>query len=297
MRHKITELRIFNACTARVRCGIRAVGQGLMPCILNGDIMPIHTMRMHWTRLKRLFLAPVLAGALAGLVPMPAAGQDITVVADSYPPYNYIEDDRVTGASTEVVRAVLKVAGVNADIMIMPWARAYRTALNEKNVLIFTITRSENREDLFKWVGPVSEYNAVLFRTAKRTDIRVNSLDEAYKYRIGATRDDAATQFLIAQGFDDLQQVHRGDVNVEKLLHGRIDLWLENELTAAYFVKRKGHDPVQVLRKAFDPQKGKKAGYMAFSLTTPDRTVELFKAALSAVKANGTYTEIQRKYR
>lgn len=261
------------------------------------DITPIPEGRALRTGLARLFRVAVLAGCLAGFAPMSATGQAIKVVADNYPPYNYIEDGHVTGASVDVVRAVLGIVGVDADIVIMPWARAYRTALDEENVLIFTITRSKNREGLFKWVGPVGEYRAVLFRNAGRADIQVNTLEEARKYRIGATRDDAAPQFLLAQGFDDLQQVHRGDLNLEKLLHDRIDLWLENELTAAYIVKRKGHDPAQVLRKVYDLRMGRNAGYMAFSLDTPDRIVDLFKTALATVKANGTYAEIQRKYR
>ena len=61
---------------------------------------------------------------------------------------------------------MLKVAGsqqTRGDIAFLPWARAYNLALNNKNVLLFSTTRTEAREALFKGVGPILKSNFVLF--------------------------------------------------------------------------------------------------------------------------------------
>lgn len=240
-------------------------------------------------------LAVAVLSAVLVFTP-PGSAQDIRVVADEFPPYNYIDEGEVTGASTDVVRAVLDYLQIDADIEIMPWARAYRTALDRENILIYTIARSAEREASFKWVGPVSEYNAVLFRTPQRADIAVRRIQDLRNYTVGATRDDIRAQYLVRKGFDDIQLVRLGGVNIKKLIHGRIDLWLENELTAYYFVKKQGLDPDKILQKAYVLDIGTGYGYMAFSRKTPDRIVNRFRMALQYVKDVGAYAAIQEKY-
>jgi polar amino acid transport system substrate-binding protein len=66
---------------------------------------------------------------------------------------------------------MLTIAGAKksrADIKIWPWARGYETALKEKNTVLFSTTRTEARENLFKWVGPIMPSRIVL--VAKKTE-------------------------------------------------------------------------------------------------------------------------------
>ncbi len=225
----------------------------------------------------------------------PVSASSLQIVADDFPPYNYVDNGEITGVSTEIVQAVLKELDLDVEIEIYPWARAYDLALKQKNVLIFTIARSLKREHLFKWIGPVGEYNAGLFALVNRTDIEVGSLEDARKYNIGATREDVRTQYLLDHAFKRIQQVHRNELNIEKLVKGRIDLWLENELTAYHLLKKNGYEK-GIVRKLFEFEVGT-GGYMAFSNKTPDSLVSDFRAALKRIHDKGIYEKILQRYR
>lgn len=95
-------------------------------------------------------------GVLACLALRAFAHDEIRIVTEELPPYNMTQDGQITGMSTEVVQAVLKEVGMSAPIQSMPWARAYDIALNSENTLIYSITRTRQRENLFKWVGDIA---------------------------------------------------------------------------------------------------------------------------------------------
>ena len=60
-----------------------------------------------------------------------AWAQYLEVVTEQYPPYNYEEDGQVKGVGTEVVEEVLKEAGIDYNIKVLPWARALKKAETE----------------------------------------------------------------------------------------------------------------------------------------------------------------------
>ncbi|WP_419902838.1 substrate-binding periplasmic protein [Kiloniella sp.] len=224
-----------------------------------------------------------------------ASASSIQIVADDFPPYNYVENGKITGVSTEIVQAVLEELGLDVEIKIYPWVRAYDLALKKENVLIFTIARSPKREHLFKWIGPVGEYNAGLFVLESRADVQLDSLDDARKYNIGATAEDVRTQYLLEKDFVRVQQVPKNELNIGKLVKGRIDLWLENELTAYHLLKKNGYDK-SLVRKVFEFEVGT-GGYMAFSNETSDLMVNDFKQALKRIHKKGVYEAILQGYR
>lgn len=62
--------------------------------------------------------------------------------------------------------------------------------------------------------------------------IKLDSLDQAHQYRIGTSREDLRTKYLINQGFMNLDQVANAEMNAVKLMKNRIDLWVEDEIAA-----------------------------------------------------------------
>ncbi|MEI8631015.1 hypothetical protein P4S72_00655 [Vibrio sp. PP-XX7] len=73
-------------------------------------------------------------------------------------------------------------------------------ALDEKDILIYSIARTKERESLFKWVGPIAPYNVYLFKLKARSDIIVNTLEDVKKYRIGGAYQDVKQLYLVSQG-------------------------------------------------------------------------------------------------
>ncbi len=241
-----------------------------------------------------LLLLVMLSGALGAV-----HAQEITVVTEEWEPYNYSEDGKVVGISAEIVKATLARVGIDAKIGVYPWARAYHMALNRKNVLIFTIYRSKERESLFKWIGPINPpTNYYLFKLATRTDLTIHSLDDAKKHSIGVVRNDHAHQFLLSRGFNEkehLDVVPKEEFNILKLVNGRIDLLPSAELSLAGRMKKLDL-PFGKVEKSLLLLGGKAKSYMAFSRQTSDELVDRVRTAFEALKADGVMETTVEKY-
>lgn len=245
---------------------------------------------------------------LRGLLPLAllcwacgaTAGHTITAVTEELPPYNMTVDGELTGMATEVVRAVLKEAGEETRIRSMPWARAYDTALNTDNVLIYSIARTPQRESLFKWVGVIAPTRWYLF-SLPGTHFDLKTLEDARQYQIATVKADVGEQYLIDKGFAigrNLQSSNKYEHNYEKLKAGRVQLWISNELNAHYLVRQASGNPSEaaIPQLSLDDLGGADGLCMAFSRGTPDEVVERFRQALKRVRADGRYDAIAKKW-
>lgn len=153
--------------------------------------------------------------------------QELQVVTEHFPPFNYLENGQLTGYSTELLTAMLAQAGVPAQYSLLPWSRSYQQALTQSNTLIYSIARSEERDPLFEWIGPISKRRIFLFKLASRKDIQISSLAEAAKYKIGVVREFASTRLILQQGWlpeRALDFAPSTESNLRKLLAARVDL-------------------------------------------------------------------------
>lgn len=230
--------------------------------------------------------------------------ESLTIVTEEMPPFNYTENGNVTGMATEVVRAVLNRAGLSGEFRVLPWKRAYQTALRRPNVLIYSIGRSPEREEKFQWVGVIAPVNFYFFKLQRRGDVVVDSLAEARRYRVGAVSGDYTLSFLESNGFQEGQNLDITSsftLNIRKLYQERIDLILVDELTMASLIHQEARAgrPYQMadLGRALFMENLSAGMYMAFSRGTPAPTVSSARDALASLKADGTYTAILDQYR
>jgi polar amino acid transport system substrate-binding protein len=229
----------------------------------------------------------------------------VTVVTCIEPPYQIQEKDRpLTGVSIELVRMMLKEAGVDPKIQVYPWARAYSMALRLENVMLFSILRNPPREKLFKWVGALHPFHVYLYRMKDRPDIIVNTLDDAKKYRIGVLMDDSRNIFLRSQGFgENLEEVTLDSQNIKKLFLGRIDILPSDPIVLSYWFKVMNNDPMSLqkydmkkVERIFHVAGADGENYVAMSMQTDDRVVEHFRRALNRVKAGPQYQRLLDRY-
>jgi len=218
---------------------------------------------------------------------------ELTILTENLPPLNYIENDVLVGPSVEIVKEIQRRVGSAEQIKVYPWARAYKMALEKENIVLFGTTHTKVRDKIFKWVGPLATKRDILV-AKKGSGIKINSLEDAKKVkRIGTLRDDTRERLLISQGFTNLEPVSDEQLNAQKLVLGRIDLWAykipglrtvcdlagvdHNELEEVYHLRE-----INVS--------------IAFSKKTPDSTVEEWRKAFDAMKADGTIMEIRKKW-
>lgn len=229
-----------------------------------------------------------------------SVAQEIIVATEIWEPYNFVKDGKVIGISTEIVERTLQQAGIaikGGKIGVYPWARAYAMVLEYENVLIYTLLRTEEREKLFKWVGPLIPAEKFYFyKHRTRSDVIVKTLDDAKKYRIGVLRNSVHEQFLTAHGFpkESLEKVSDQVFNLKKLIYDRIDLILDVESTLKIRTQEQNLPLSELEQVLFLFDSGY---YMAFSQSTSDAIVEQVQSAFQKVQASGIIQEILRKYK
>ncbi len=130
-----------------------------------------------------------------------AADEKLTVVTDLWPPYVTQDGSKIGGPSTKIVRQVLNRSNIPYEIQLVPWARAYETALTKENVLIYNLVRTEDRENRFKWVGEMHANDPThIFGIGIYKQVPAD-LNDAKKHMIAAVRNSMSAEALQNHGF------------------------------------------------------------------------------------------------
>lgn len=148
------------------------------------------------------------------------------VVTEYLPPLQYQSaEGKIIGNMTEIVQSILNEAGLDAEMLMLPWARAEQMALDRPNTLIFSISRTEARESKFHWVGAIGLSDTRLYKLSSNQGLKLDSLDDIHRELIGVKRGDVAATFLQQQLPESNFQVNVTTIDtVRMLLLGRIDL-------------------------------------------------------------------------
>lgn len=223
----------------------------------------------------------------------PVRSEKLTILTENLPPLNYMENDTLVGPSVEIVQEIQRRIGSEEQIQVYPWARAYKIALDEKNIVLFGTTQTEKRQDLFKWVGPLAVKRDILL-ARKAGLLTINNLEDAKKVkRIGTLRDDTREQLLKEKGFQNLEPVSDEQKNAQKLALGRIDLWAYKDPGYVTVCRLAGVDPDD-LEEVFHLRQIEVS--IAFSKKTPDAVVTEWNNAFQAMVDDGTIRQIQTKW-
>ncbi|BBO74725.1 amino acid ABC transporter substrate-binding protein [Desulfosarcina widdelii] len=219
-------------------------------------------------------------------------------MTELFPPYNFVENGKLIGSSVELMALMLQRMESRKtvdDIKILPWARAYRIVLDQKDTALFAMTKTEKRKNLFKWVGPISSAKNVLI-AKKEKKIRISCPKEIKKYRIGVVRRDAGEQLVIEKtGLtkNDLDRATNAISNIKKLAMNRIDLFAYDENVVKWIMKKEGINPdgyetVYILDIGLH--------FFAFNKNTPASLINRMQNILDEIKSEGEYDNIMKKY-
>ena len=217
----------------------------------------------------------------------------LQVITEQSPPFNYVDNGRITGSSTEVVREILRRLGSDASIRILPWARGYRMLQNEPDVALFSTARTADRENQFYWVGPLFTVHYG-FYSWNNPDLRLQTLEDAKTVGAIATyKDDVKEQLLRSLGFQNLDSSNSPESNLKKLVSGRVDLWVFDNLGAANVAKSAGVNPERL--RLVLPFRSYHC-YIAFSKQTSPAVVRRWQETLDAMKQDGSFFRISEKW-
>ncbi|MBC3933913.1 transporter substrate-binding domain-containing protein [Undibacterium sp. CY7W] len=226
-----------------------------------------------------------------------ARSAELTIVTEHLPPLNYEEQGEVTGYSTEIVNAVMRNANLQVPIHVLPWARAYQLALTQANTLIFSITRTKERESDFVWIGPVSPRQIHLYKLKSRKDIQVRSPTDMRSYKLGLVREMASSKELVKQyAIEDkyIDYAPTVDSNMKKFLVGRVDLVVSQDWSAAYLMKTLGRHPDEL--ESVLLLDNKHQYYLAMQKDSDPVLVQRIRQSFEKVQQSGLIEKLRIKY-
>lgn len=198
----------------------------------------------------------------------------------------YTKDNRVIGPATEIVKGVLDLTPFQYKIRSLPWTRAYNNAILKPNTLIYSMIRNPEREQMFHWIGKITDTRFSLY-ALKSSNIKINNLEDARHYSIGVVKDDISHLYLTKQGFTKLSFVSGFEQNIKKFLSGRFDLII----LQSYECKSERLN-CENFEEVHEVEQLSLGFYMALSKPTPSPVVDLLKLAYNDFSASGRIEEI-----
>lgn len=226
---------------------------------------------------------------------IPGTIQLFTEVA---PPYNFGTGHdttrRVEGSSVDIVNEIQARNGFVNNINLSTWNDAYTPPQYLPNSAVFTTARTPARESMFQWVGPICSFRTY-FYTLANSGISIETLEQAKALKsIGTPKDWYTHDFLVQNDFKNIVTTAITSPDAFKqLVDGEVEALLMMEEDVKWLVRENGMLMSQLTRhmEALNLD-----GFIAFSLNTPAKLIQQWQSSLDAMKADGTFEIIRKKW-
>ncbi|MNQ81898.1 Bacterial extracellular solute-binding protein, family 3 [compost metagenome] len=219
------------------------------------------------------------------------------MLTENFPPYNmavngknFAQEENIQGIAADIVREMFKRAGISYSMTLrFPWERIYKMTLEKPGYGVFVMARLAEREQLFKWVGPIGPDDWILLAKPD-SRIKLDSIEQARHYRIGAYKGDAIAVRLSQQGIKPIVALRDQD-NAKKLMDGQIDLWATGDPAGRYLARQEGITDLRTVLRFNGAEL-----YLALNKDVPDDIVRKLQQELDRMRAEGFVEETMARY-
>ncbi len=209
---------------------------------------------------------------------------DLSYLTEQYKPYNYqTKANPPEGLAVELLQRIWRELGIaEQPIRVLPWPRAYNKLNVQRNVVLFSTARTQERIPKFKWACPIARSPIVLI-ALKESRIQLQTVQDANRYRIEAMRDDVSHQLLLSQRVDPaaIHTNHALSSALKQLGKHRADLVASNSPVAWLQLEELGVDSRQYEEVW---TLGSEEFCYAFNSQIDDALVQQFQQALDRVR-------------
>ncbi|ABC28769.1 ABC-type amino acid transport/signal transduction systems, periplasmic component/domain [Hahella chejuensis KCTC 2396] len=225
----------------------------------------------------------------------------LSFYSEDYAPFNYRENGVAKGIALDLFDAIMETIGADKsrrDVHFMNWPEAYKAATSQHSSALFTMTRTPQREDKFKWVGPIYRSKVVLMGKRNGGESEESEpvhLKELGHKRICVIQDDVGHQLMISAGVKErnLTTTTHPLTCGQMLNNGEVDYWAYGSQTANWYLQQLGldardYEEVMTVTESSE--------YFAFNPGVDDRIIESFQKALDYLRLSGQMHDILQRY-
>ncbi len=219
---------------------------------------------------------------------------EITIVAEVYPPYEYVENGQWVGHDADIVREVCKRIGVTPVFKEYPWKRCIKMMKEGKAEGIISLFNTpERRKFLFFPAFNMSYEKNVIFAN-KGSGIKMDGLEDIKGKKLGVQ-----AEYSYGERFDNFKGLEKDysyslESLVRKLDIGRMEIVIGNESVIMHMNKKMGLKPIEAIYTVSnDPL------HIGFSSVHPKgkELADKFGKILGDMKQEGLVDKIIGKYR
>jgi len=248
--------------------------------------------------------APLLliCAALAGLAiqgpcrPAAAAERSVVLACNDFPPLKIERpaSDGLRGTDVDAIAEIARRAGLKLEPRFMPWKRGYAEASEGTIDGLCSCSYREDRAALFHFSDAIGSTSIGIFHHPDGRADTVASLNELTEphfgkigvvkgYNLEAELDDAKVPHIAVSGD---QQAY------EMLLNGRLDHLFSFRAPIDFIARHETGKVVPFSELRSSPY------FICLSKKLPDTTAMMprINAAIAAMRADGTFDAIQRRY-
>jgi polar amino acid transport system substrate-binding protein len=218
----------------------------------------------------------------------------LLIFTEDNPPQNMKDPDgNLSGSSVEIVEALMNEIGISENIDLTNWTNAYHQIQVAPNTMTFSTLRTEVREDLFHWVGPVCR-KSYAFYVRTDGDIKISTIDEAKQLEsVGTMTGWSSENQLIDLGFTNVVTWATPTEVFQQLVDGEIDAAVLNDISIILLAEDIAVSD-DIVTMAFVLSTGET--YLAFSLDTKAEYIDSWVEAYQRIVDNGTFQQIWDKW-
>lgn len=169
------------------------------------------------------------------------------IVTSEYPPFEYSEDNRITGTDTHVIRQVVEAMGYQPRIELLPWIRAEAKARRGEADMIYSLTYSDARAAFYHFTDPINQVQDVFF-ALRDANLEWQTMDDLNDLRVGIS-----ASYSYAPELMDWIEGHPANVtrvsheqpeliSLKMLVHRRIDLFICEQSACEYLLEKYGDE-------------------------------------------------------
>jgi polar amino acid transport system substrate-binding protein len=223
---------------------------------------------------------------------MTLQAEEVHVLAGNVAPFAYEKNNKIVGASVELVQEMARRQGNQVTIELVPFARAYQVGKISPKTLILQIARTSFRESQFSWIAPLYQEPFMVF---VRPDGVVDADIAAHGAPgpVGVLHDGLGEELAHELGITPLDPAADELTNARKLMAGHISAWLASQNTAAFAMRLAGFNPEKL---AHGKILRRYPFYLAAAPGYSTQQAAAWVQALEQMKADGTFQKILDKY-
>lgn len=236
-------------------------------------------------------MSRLLTLILLFIVSLGLHAETITAAGDPWPPFLDPDHPR-QGVAMEIARAAFKSQGHDLEFAFVPWVRALDGVKNGEYDALLGTWWTKERTEFLEYSEPYLT-NQIKFIKRKGDPFEFEELRSLEGKTVGTVRGYGYGDEFAEADFFTRQPVAKMITNVRKVVHGRLDLALEDELVARSLIARE--DPSLIDQIEFTGNALSSEGLHVTSGLKNARhsmVIDAFNKGLKTIRENGTFDQI-----